>query len=240
MSWLQSEGKHAGIEQVFFVVKSALALYFILKAPVPIALRVNRGGIVGKMQSGQSGIKRDRRHAGDHFRLAIDGVVLVGCPVVIAEGNQGPDFQAALRASGSTIAKLILHNRGVFAVHHEHSFLQLNAVDLIRKYGKRIEAETLKILISLRMDRFGILITGKLNAVFSENQRLFQLREQCGAARRRSGSSNEQAMVTAGIQASDGGRGKASQAVALKPFAAVGLGEIRADAVIELNHWRIE
>src|SRR5260370_24824106 len=158
------------------------------------------------MQRGQRGIKRDGRHAGDHFHLAVDGAVFVCSPVIIAEGNQGTYFQAALRAFGSAGAKLILHNRGVFSMHHEYGLLQLDAVDLVRKHGKRVEAKALQVLLSLRVDRFGILIAGKLNAVLSENQCFFQLREQRSATGRGSSGSPEQAMVAAG-GLGGGGRG---------------------------------
>ncbi len=86
------------------------------------------------------------------------------------------------------------------------------------------------------MDNAGIAIGGEIERPAIDHQGLFQLGKQDFAPHRRPGGRYQQAMIAARVQARNGGRGKAAQAVGFEPLTAQRGLQIAAGFLVELNH----
>jgi hypothetical protein len=98
-------------------------------------------------------------------------------------------------------------------------FLQLDAVYFIREDRKGIQPKASQIILAVRMDGAGILVSAEFVTDIADDQGFFYFREQHEAADRRTGSGNQKPMVAARIESQHGGRGEASNSVGFEPLA---------------------
>ncbi len=89
-------------------------------------------------------------------------------------------------------------------MHHEHAFLDNDALDHVDKNGERVEPKASEITMPVWMNHIGVLIYRKLIAmhraiVIQQHQRFFQLREQHHAPNRRLCRRHQQAVVAARV-----------------------------------------
>ena len=130
----------------------------------------------------------------------IDRPILVREVVIVPNGDEGAQFELG----GSRASESVLDHSRILAVHHENSFLELDAVHDVREDRERIESEPLENTMSIRMDHTGIPIRRELMAVTIENQRLFKLRQQHHRAHRRPHRRHEQSVIAPRVQTEDG------------------------------------
>src|SRR4051812_36255972 len=125
----------------------------------------------------------------------------MSCAVIVAESNQGPQFECAVALRRSP--QFVLNYRGVLSVNHEHRFLKFQPVHLVHKNREWILTELLEIHVALGMNDARISIARKLETPALDNERLFQLREKDHLAHRRLSRGHQQTVVTPGIQPGD-------------------------------------
>ena len=79
--------------------------------------------------------------------------------MVIAKSDQRTNLN---RAGTRVSEQFIFDHGGVFAINHEHAFLDLKSADLIGKYREGIEPERSQMRVALGMDGARILIRGQI------------------------------------------------------------------------------
>ena len=89
----QIEAQDEGIEEIFRKIQTAFALDVIFEIAVPIARLLQLRGVVGQIERRQSLVRSDGRQPGPSSTRWIQRAVLVGGAVVVAEGDQRPDFE---------------------------------------------------------------------------------------------------------------------------------------------------
>src|SRR6266576_2225465 len=118
--------------------------------------------------------------------------------------------------------QLIVNDGAIFAVNHEDSLFDLDALNFISENRKRVETKLFQVAKSLWMHSVRITIRGQLERLPIDEKDFFQLREQDQPVYRRLGRGHQQAMIAARVQADDRRRGKAAQSVGFQPLTAKG------------------
>src|SRR5262245_19160939 len=90
--------------------------------------------------------------------------------------------------------------------------------------------------MAVGMGDTGVLINRQVVSLIADDDGFFEFREKHDATDRRSGGGDEQSVVPARVQAGDGGRGEAPEAVGFQPLAASGGSKVSADSGPELDH----
>ena len=80
--------------------------------------------------------------------------------MIVAECDQRPEFKPQTLGPFRMIVflQLVLHDRAVLTLDHEHGLLDLDALDFVGEDRKWIKAELLEILKSLRVNHAGIAV----------------------------------------------------------------------------------
>ena len=94
--------------------------------------------------------------------------------VIIAESNERTQLKFNPLGQCGITCNLILNDRRVFSLHHEHGFLNLDAVHFIGKDWKRIQAKSDQELKALRVNYTGITVHGQIEFAAIERQCLFE------------------------------------------------------------------
>ena len=111
-----------------------------------------------------------------------------------------------------------MDDNGVFAMHHEDLFFELDAIDLVEPDRKWIKPKGSQIPKSLRMYFVWILIGGQLVGGPVDENSLFELRQRRDAPERGLGRRREDPVVSARVCPGDRSRGEAANTIRLEPF----------------------
>jgi hypothetical protein len=82
-----------GVEEVLNELKSTFALGIIFEVAIPIAAASKLPGVVREMQAREAWVWSYTRESWPGLHGVIQSSVLVGGAVIIAEGDQGPEFE---------------------------------------------------------------------------------------------------------------------------------------------------
>src|SRR5438445_1280967 len=148
------------------------------------------------------------------------------CAVIIAEGDERPDFKLALTRTregtgrGVVIDRTygVLDHGDVFTVHHEHRFLKFELGYGIGEHRKRLEPEVLQVLLALRMDHAGILVGRQLEALSIHDEGLFELGEEHETPHGWPGGGGEQTMIAPRVQTKNRRGRKTAESVRFQPL----------------------
>src|SRR6476660_8246084 len=115
---------------------------------------------MGQMQRGQPVVRSDARRSGDFLHCRVDGSVLAGCAVVITERDEWANLKLQVPGRLRMIvqSQFVLNGRAVLSVNHEDGLFEFDALDFIRKDGKRIQPKLLQVSKTLRMNDPGVAI----------------------------------------------------------------------------------
>src|SRR6266446_3057930 len=132
------------------------------------------------MQCTQPLVRSDAGYPRILFYGSVDLAVFVSGAVVIAKGDQWPDFQPQIlrRFRMIIFLEFVLHHGAVLTVDHENSFLDLDALDFVGEDRKRIEAKLLQVAKALWVNNAGILVCREIERLSVDEKRLFHLSEQ--------------------------------------------------------------
>src|SRR5262249_39763077 len=115
--------------------------------------------------------------------------------------------------------EVVAHDGRVLAVEHADRLLDLQAGHMKPGDRKGITPEAREILVAGRMDDAGVLVRGEFKPLPVNDEGLLQFRkEYCPTGGRRHGG-DQQSVVTACVEAGEGGAGEAAQAIRLQPLA---------------------
>src|SRR6266478_5828571 len=187
----QVETQNQGVEEVLREIEPPFAFDVIFKVPVPVPRLPQFGRIVGQEQRRQSLIRSDTRQSRTLLDRGIDGAVLVGGAVIVAERDQRPQFKPQLLWSFWVIVLLqfVLHDRAVFTMNHEDGLFDLDALDFVGEDRKWVEAKLFEVFETLWMNDTRILVCREIKPLPIDKERLFQLGEHHNTPHRRFGGS---------------------------------------------------
>src|SRR5205823_13575003 len=87
------------IEEILVRIEATLLLGGVLEIQVPLAGYIKSIGVVAEMEFRQAFVGRDACKSVFGTNRRIQGVILVGCSMVIPERDERPQFQRALRGT---------------------------------------------------------------------------------------------------------------------------------------------
>src|SRR5216683_5588996 len=129
------------------------------------------------MQCRQPSVRSDAGYPRILFYGSVDFAVFVSGAVIIAKGNQRPDFKPQILRPFRVIIVLefVLHHGAVLTIDHENSFLDLDALDFVGEDRKRIEAKLLQVVETLWVNDTSVLVCREIERLSVDEKRLFHL-----------------------------------------------------------------
>src|SRR5258708_308835 len=96
------------------------------------------------------------------FDGGIDAAIFVSGAVIVAKGNQRPDFQQQILGRFRVIvfSQFVLHDGAVLAVDHENGLLDLNAFDFVGENREWIEPELLEMSKAVQLNSDYVSVSG--------------------------------------------------------------------------------
>src|SRR6266851_3640113 len=173
----QVETYHQRIEEVFSEIETAFALRLVFKIAIPFAGFPQLGSVVGQVQRWKAFVGSEGRQSRSLFDGGIDAAIFVSGAVIVAKGNQRPDFQQQIlrRFRVIVFSQFVLHDGAVLAVDHENGLLDLNAFDFVGENRKWIEAELLEMSKALLLNSAWVTVCGEVKRLSVDEQRLLHL-----------------------------------------------------------------
>src|SRR5437763_7733056 len=101
-------------------------------------------------------------------------------------------------------SKLILNAGRVFTVQQEERLFEDDSFNFVGEDREWIKTKACLVFVALRVNDARVLIRGQLVAPPVNNERLFELREHDDASDRRLRGGDEQAVIAACVETSDG------------------------------------
>ena len=193
-------------EKIFMEIQPSLLLNSILEVSIPETVCLNLSRFISKMQCRKIRIGGNTHPAFRDFDTGIQSAVFVRGAVVIAKRNQRPNFEAVVQAvsfRGVRPAKLILHNCRVFALHHEHRFLDLDSISLVSEDGKWIEPKASLQLEALWVNCSRVLVSREVVTVVIDAEGFFQFGKQKHATDRRLRCRGQEAVIAPSVKSDD-------------------------------------
>src|SRR6266849_5621312 len=162
------------VVQILHEIQPALPLPLVTEIAVPTTIGVDGFGVMRKVKSRQTSVRRDGDNVGSHFDPAVERAVFVRGGVKIAERDQGTNLHPNVPAGAGP--QLVANHNAVLALDHENRFFDLHAIHVKYVDRKRIEPEFAQKTIPLRVDdKRQIPVRGEVEAPSIEDYGFFEL-----------------------------------------------------------------
>src|SRR5215471_12527940 len=143
------------------IVKTSLLFRFVFEIEIPKPLWFHIFRIMGKIQSWNAFVRFHSYQAVLGFDRGVERVVSMGSRMIVTKCNQRAQLKFTCLL-GWQSPKVVVNDRRILSVNQEYSLLDLYTFYLERENGIRIQAEFLEKQISIRVDRFGIAVSGEV------------------------------------------------------------------------------